>query len=76
MGEKAGLQRDAVRFKLSTRSKCGGLGKDDRLDAQTLARLPRIDPEFALSGEASQRASEKPRLLNNSPPNRSFSTAC
>ena len=30
--------------------------KDDRLDAQTLARLARIDPRVAVSGEASQRA--------------------
>ena len=30
--------------------------KDDRLDAQTLARLARIDPRVAISGEASQRA--------------------
>ena len=30
--------------------------KDDRLDAQTLARLARIDPAVAVSGEASQRA--------------------
>ena len=28
--------------------------KDDRLDAQTLARLARIDSEIAVSGEASQ----------------------
>ena len=31
--------------------------KDDRLDAQTLARLARIDPRVAVSGEASQRTS-------------------
>ena len=31
--------------------------KDDRLDAQTLARLARIDPPVAVSREASQRAS-------------------
>ena len=30
--------------------------KDDRLDAQTLARLARIDPELLISGEASQCA--------------------
>ena len=30
--------------------------KDDRLDAQTLARLARIDPRVAVPGEASQRA--------------------
>src|SRR6267378_3363877 len=31
--------------------------KDDRLDAQTLARLARIDPQFAVSGETPQRKS-------------------
>ncbi|HET6180607.1 MAG TPA: transposase, partial [Candidatus Sulfotelmatobacter sp.] len=31
--------------------------KDDRLDAQTLARLAGIDPPVAVSGEAPQRAS-------------------
>jgi hypothetical protein len=31
------------------------LKKDDRLDAQTLARLARIDSKLLLSGEASQR---------------------
>src|SRR5262249_30883218 len=30
--------------------------KDDRLDAQALARLARVDPPVAVSGEASQRA--------------------
>ncbi len=30
--------------------------KDDRLDAQTLARLARIDPELTVSGEAPQCA--------------------